>query len=185
MEYRIPKKGEIYRHFKGNLYEIVLIARDSETLEEKVVYKEVEGDSAYVRSLPMFVSLVDKEKYPNVTQEFRFELVQEADVSQHIQRTAVSEDEPYGKTVLADKEDVTEEVQTADHGMIMEYLEMDTVEHKLDYLVRMKDRITEPFISVVAQSLDFVENDGELSERYEAILRYLRTIAKYESGRLR
>ena len=85
MEYRIPKKGEIYRHFKGNLYEIVLIARDSETLEEKVVYKEVDGESAYVRSLPMFVSLVDKEKYPNVTQEFRFELVQEAAASQHLQ----------------------------------------------------------------------------------------------------
>ena len=74
MEYRIPKKGEIYRHFKGNLYEIVIIARDSETLEEKVVYKEVEGDAAFVRPLPMFVSLVDKEKYPTVSQEYRFEL---------------------------------------------------------------------------------------------------------------
>ena len=156
MEYRIPKKGEIYRHFKGNLYEIVLIARDSETLEEKVVYKEVEGDSAYVRSLPMFVSLVDKEKYPNVTQEFRFELVQEAVIS-----------------------------ETADHDMIMEYLEQDTVDSKIDYLIRVKDRITEPFISVVAQSLEFVENEGELSERYEEILRYLRTVARYESGRLR
>ena len=156
MEYRIPKKGEIYRHFKGNLYEIVLIARDSETLEEKVVYKEVEGDSAYVRALPMFVSLVDKEKYPNVTQEFRFELVQEAVIS-----------------------------ETADHDMIMEYLEQDTVDSKIDYLIRVKDRITEPFISVVAQSLEFVENEGELSERYEEILRYLRTVARYESGRLR
>lgn len=156
MEYRIPKKGEIYRHFKGNLYEIVLIARDSETLEEKVVYKEVEGDSAYVRALPMFVSLVDKEKYPNVTQEFRFELVQEAVIS-----------------------------ETADHDMIMEYLEQETVDSKIDYLIRVKDRITEPFISVVAQSLEFVENEGELSERYEEILRYLRTVARYESGRLR
>ena len=156
MEYRIPKKGEIYRHFKGNLYEIVLIARDSETLEEKVVYKEVDGDSAYVRSLPMFVSLVDKEKYPNVTQEFRFELVQEAVIS-----------------------------ETADHDMIMEYLEQETVDSKIDYLIRVKDRITEPFISVVAQSLEFVENEGELSERYEEILRYLRTVARYESGRLR
>ena len=158
MEYRIPKKGEIYRHFKGNLYEIVLIARDSETLEEKVVYKEVEGDLAYVRSLPMFVSLVDKEKYPNVTQEFRFELVREG---------------------------ATEAVQIADHDMIMEYLEQETIDGKIDYLICVKDRITEPFISVVAQSLEFVENEGELSERYEAILRYLRTIAKYESGRLR
>ena len=176
MECRIPKKGEIYRHFKGNLYEIVLIARDSETLEEKVVYKEVDGESAYVRSLPMFVSLVDKEKYPNVTQEFRFELVQEAVT---FQRNSQSEN------CVAEEENVTEEVQVADHDMIMEYLELNTIDDKIDYLVRMKDQITESFISIVAQSLEFVENKGELTERYEAILRYLRTVARYESGRLR
>ena len=185
MEYRIPKKGEIYRHFKGNLYEIVLIARDSETLEEKVVYKEVDGDSAYVRSLPMFVSLVDKEKYPNVTQEFRFELVQEAVISETVQGKVALQKGPYRADSLEETEDAAEKVQIADRDMIMEYLEQETVDSKIDYLIRVKDRITEPFISVVAQSLDFVENEGELSERYEEILRYLRTVARYESGRLR
>lgn len=168
MEYRIPKKGEIYRHFKGNLYEIVLIARDSETLEEKVVYKEVEGDAAYVRSLPMFVSLVDKEKYPNVTQEFRFELVQETKSEKKILQS--------GTEINSD---------TADSGIIMEYLDQIDVNDKIEYLLRVKDRITDEFICVVAQSLDFTESKEELQDRYEDILRYLRTVARYESGRLR
>ena len=168
MEYRIPKKGEIYRHFKGNLYEIVLIARDSETLEEKVVYKEVEGDAAYVRSLPMFVSLVDKEKYPNVTQEFRFELVQEMKSEKAILQSGTEK-----------------KTDTADSSIIMEYLDQRDVNDKIEYLLRVKDLITDEFICVVAQSLDFTENKKELQDRYEDILRYLRTVARYESGRLR
>ncbi len=164
MEYRIPKKGEIYRHFKGNLYEVIVIARDSETLEEKVVYKEVNGEAVYVRSLPMFVSFVDKEKYPDVTQEFRFELVPKAAPQEMKQ-------EP--------------EIQDKGYSMIMQYLELDSVEDKMEYLLRAKDCITEEFISVVAQSLDFTENEKELPDRYDAILRYLRTVAKYESKRLR
>lgn len=176
MEYRIPKKGDMYRHFKGNLYEIVVIARDSETLEEKVVYKEVEGEAAFVRSLPMFVSLVDKEKYPDVTQEFRFELVQEAD----------SLSKELCKEVATTKNaNLEQEIQIGNQDMIMEYLEQENVDDKIDYLIRVKDRITPTFISVVAQSLDFVENEGELFDRYDEILRYLRTVAKYESGRLR
>lgn len=170
MEYRIPKKGEIYRHFKGNLYEIVLIARDSETLEEKVVYKEVNGDSAYVRSLPMFVSLVDKEKYPNVTQEFRFELVEET----------VAEETDAVKDMKA-----SSAASTVHHELIMEYLDKDSANEKIEYLLRVENRITEEFIEVVAQSLDFVENPGSLQERYDAIINYLRTVARYEVTRLR
>lgn len=168
MEYRIPQKGEIYRHFKGNLYEIVIIARDSETLEEKVVYKEVEGDAVYVRSLSMFVSYVDKEKYPNATQKFRFELVKEADcVQSSIQKESelLSERE---RNYLADKD------------MIMAFLDLSTATEKIDYLQKVKDKITDNFIGIVAQSLDFVENEGSLYERYYAILGYLRTIARYE-----
>ena len=172
MEYQIPKKGEIYRHFKGNLYEIITIARDSETLEEKVVYKEADGDAAYVRPLRMFVSPVDKEKYPDVTQEFRFERVQDAS-PEILQDKSVQN---YWKQ---------DDVCSAKPSMILEYLDLYTVEEKLSYLLRVKDSVTEEFLQVVAQSLDFTENEGSLMERYDEILRYLQTVAKYESGRLR
>ena len=52
-------------------------------------------------------------------------------------------------------------------------------------LLKRKSEITEEFIGIVAQSLDFVENDGELEERYAAVMQYLRTVMRYESGRLR
>lgn len=164
MEYRIPKKGEVYRHFKGNLYEIIVIARDSETLEEKVVYKEVNGDAAYVRSLPMFVSLVDKEKYPNVEQEFRFELVQSESKSE--------ESESYKNC-------------NPNNEMVMKYFDKETANDKIEYLLQIKENVNEAFLEIVAQSLDFVENPGSVQERFDAIVRYLKTLAKFETGRLR
>lgn len=66
--------GDVVRHFKGNLYEILYIAKDSETTEEVVVYRALYGDhGVWVRPLAMFLSPVDREKYPNATQTYRFE----------------------------------------------------------------------------------------------------------------
>ena len=65
----------VYKHFKGNYYLVEDVAFDSETKEEMVVYRRLYGDgSLWVRNKEMFLSLVDKEKYPNVEQEYRFEL---------------------------------------------------------------------------------------------------------------
>lgn len=65
-----------YRHFKDKYYEVVDIAINSETREKYVVYRALYGDKAlYIRPYEMFASLVDKTKYPNVDQEYRFELV--------------------------------------------------------------------------------------------------------------
>lgn len=70
----IVKKG-IYKHFKGNYYIVEDIAIDSETLKEVVVYRALYGDKTlYVRDKDMFLSKVDKIKYPHVIQEYRFEL---------------------------------------------------------------------------------------------------------------
>lgn len=71
----LVEKGQIYKHFKGNLYEIIAIAYDSENLKKLVVYKSLKDDKVWVRDYQMFTSLVDKKKYPNAEQVNRFELV--------------------------------------------------------------------------------------------------------------
>ena len=71
--------GKIYKHFKGHIYKVINIALDSETLEEMVVYEDMNSEKVWVRPYNMFNSLVDKEKYPDVKQEYRFEEVKTKD----------------------------------------------------------------------------------------------------------
>lgn len=67
------KEGQTYRHFKGDLVKVLMLATDSETLEELVVYEH--KNKIWSRPLKMFTSKVDKEKYPDCKQEYRFELI--------------------------------------------------------------------------------------------------------------
>lgn len=67
------KVGQKYKHFKGTMIEVIDIAKHSETLEELVIYKHLVDGEIWARPIDMFNSLVDKEKYPDVEQEYRFE----------------------------------------------------------------------------------------------------------------
>ena len=148
MGYKKPKKGDIYKHFKGNLYEVVTLAKHTETMEEMVVYQEVDGNAVYARPLDMFISKVDKEKYPEAMQEYRFEL---------------QDNEP--------------------KLSIVDFLDLSTATEKIQYLETMKDSITEEFIGLVAQCLEFAENEGTLEERCREVLKYLKTVERYERRR--
>lgn len=75
---RVIKPNTKYRHFKGNDYLVLYLARHSETMEWYVVYQALYGDHGiFIRPLEMFASKVDKEKYPKVKQEYRFEEINE------------------------------------------------------------------------------------------------------------
>lgn len=78
MKRDLPRHKEVWRHFKDKLYRIVTISQHTETGEQMVVYRAMYGAEGYfVRPLDMFMSEVDREKYPDVEAKWRFEKVEE------------------------------------------------------------------------------------------------------------
>ena len=70
------KLKRVYRHFKGDYYLVEDEGFSSETGEACVIYRKLYGDgSLWIRPKEMFLSEVDREKYPDCQQKYRFELV--------------------------------------------------------------------------------------------------------------
>jgi len=70
------KNADIFRHFKGNTYKIITIAKDSETLEDTIIYQgQYDDNPCWVRKIEDFFDEVDKNKYPDIEQKYRFEKI--------------------------------------------------------------------------------------------------------------
>ena len=181
---RKPKAQEIYRHFKGNLYQIVTIAEHTETGEQMVVYQAMYGDfKIYTRPLEMFCSKVDKVKYPEVSQEYRFELQgcpgERAAISPEEKQTVV-EDIPQ-EIVVAESEEEAAEV-ALDPGLL-EFLDAETYTQRLNVLTSMHHRITDQLLTTMAIASDIELEEGDLESRYQSLKNCLLTLDKYEISR--
>ena len=180
---RMVCPGQFYKHFKDKLYQIITVAEHSETGEKLVVYQALYGDfRTYVRPYDMFVSEVDHEKYPDVTQKYRFELIK----SENFGNTEAKPE----KTETAEVEEV-KTVNEPDPELagvnpdLLAFLELDTLAEKLEMLRDLRKRIDDRLLDSIAASLDIVVDDGPLPQRYQEVLNCLETMEHFECSRFR
>ena len=189
-----PRPQEMYRHFKGNIYQIRCLAKHSETGEMMVVYQAMyDTFQIYVRPLAMFMEEVDFEKYPDARQQYRFELLQDSELvsgSQAVEETisglqAVEEPVKESNEGSGGTENAEEMQQLNIDPLVMEFLEADTYEQRLNILAALRSRITDEMINTMAMAVDLEIKEGDVEERYEELRNCLLTFEKYECNRLR
>ena len=181
---RIPKTGEFYRHFKNKLYQIVAVAEHSEDGQQLVIYQALYGDfKVYARPLEMFISEVDHEKYPEVTQKYRFERVEFTSA----QEDGAKKGEQVAKETICAIDDVAQS-EAEESGVepgLLEFLDEDDWDKKYNILVSLRDKMTDKLVDDFAVALDVVIPEGAVDKRYEELKLCVRTRQKYESLHLR
>ena len=170
-----PKPFEVYRHFKGNMYQILTIATDSETGKPCVVYQALYGEyKVYVRDLAMFLSETDSTKYPEASQMYRFEKV-----------TPQAEAETQPEMVPQAEAGMQPEMapqQELDPG-VLEYLDAESVDARLNILASLHHRITDEMINTLAVVTDVEINEGPVEVRYQELKNCLQMKQKFEKQR--
>ena len=199
-----PLPGEKYLHLKNKLYQVIAVAKHSETMEPYVVYQALYGDfGVYIRPYDMFVSEVDHEKYPEVTQKYRFAYVdhtknetlrteraehKKIPVNQNVEQqenvpdvtAAVSTAELQEQNMVQRESDVEEQIDP----WLLRFLDTDTMEEKYQIVCDIKNDITDRLIDDLAVAVDVVIPEGKLSDRYEQLKYCIRTRQKYEQTSL-
>lgn len=191
---RIPKPHEIYKHFKGNLYQVLAVAEHSETGEKLVVYQALYGDfKIYARPMDNFLEKVDRVKYPKAAQVFRFEL-QGGEQKEDSQGADTSCAEQVSREPEQVSHEPKQEQQEAAgrqqeelniDPMVLQFLEADTYEERLNILVGLRHRITDDMITTMAIASDVEVPEGSLEERFQGLKNCLATLDRYECNRLR
>ena len=192
-----PLPGEKYLHFKKKLYQIIAVAKHSETMEPYVVYQALYGDfGVYIRPYDMFVSEVDHEKYPEVTQKYRFQYVDPETISQKEENvsaaTMCQKEEPVSTSVENDNKEIEKTVVSSPEDdtieqlnpWVLRFLDAETMEEKYQIVCDIKNEITDRLIDDLAVVVDVVIPEGKLSDRYDQLKYCIRTRQKYEQTSL-
>ena len=198
-----PINGEFYRDFKGNIYQVKMLAKDSSSGTEVVVYQGMYPPyQCWVRSLEEFLEKLDTVQYPDALQEHRFEkicaeeLVQKAEPGQ-------MEDSQNPPKVLGQEVQDRELLKALKSGQperylkgklsendiamrgFMQLLDAKTFQEKRQIFIGLKQYLDKHMLSNISVALDIALEEGSREQQYESILRCLEAFEHYEGGRLR
>ena len=194
---RRPLPGEKYRHFKNKLYQVITIAKHSETGEELVIYQALYGSfGVYARPLSMFLEKVDAKKYPDAAGKDRFmriPMAEAAAVPQPVPAPSENPVEPRpaampsestveSRAVAASSENSVE--PQPDPGLLA-FLDADSYEEKLEVFASLEGKVDLHMLNAIAASLDLELSEGSLEEQYDTLKSCLMTLERYECNRLR
>ena len=179
-----PKHGEIYRHFKSRLYQILNIATHSETGEKLVIYQALYGEyGIYARPLEMFMSEVDKEKYPRAEQKYRFEKVS------NIGETPLSENsaESTGNLSKESEVKVDKTIENNDnvHGYFLEFLDARDYSTKKQILLANRTLFTERELDAIYDIYGLRRKNSDIDLDIADLAGYLDLQEQFEGKRLR
>jgi hypothetical protein len=193
-----PKPQEFYRHFKGNLYQVLTLATHSETGETMVVYQAMYGDyRVYCREAGNFLSEVDRKKYPDARALDRCSEVEPGseetiDLSDEHAKPVVHQIpvehaapvEPVRTGVMAKTiEEEAEELHM--DPLVIAFLDADSASSRIRVLEELRGRVTDEMINMMAMAAGIDVEPGETWQRFNDLRESLRTIEKFETNRLR
>ncbi len=158
-----------------------------------VVYQALYGDyRVYVRPYEMFISEVDHEKYPQVTQRYRFEQVELSGEECPDQGTGSVQEAPCGAAAESKEESAVQkrcpESPSGDgsvNPILLEFLDAETLEEKLHIMIFGRNQMDDSLLNSIAISLDLVVDEKSTQEKYDEILNCLSMMEKFECNRLR
>ena len=169
---RTPKPGEIYQHFKNKRYQIVTVAEHTETGEELVIYQALYGTfRVYARPLAMFTGKVDKEKYPESVQQYRFEKIEPENLTDKENGNPASQ--------------LQEQPQSTLNPLLLPFVEAEEFDVKLEILSAMDDKISQEELDILHEALDLPRGSGNPQEQLCSLKQYLEMRKKFEGARLR
>lgn len=172
-----PVPGEFYRHFKNRMYQIAAIACHSETGEEMVVYQALYGDfKVWVRPLSMFMGEVDRKKYPDAKQKYRFEKVmpgngsaEKADVSERKEEEEPDEARPMSPYLLE----------------FFDSMDVKNYDKMLEALAKLSEKATGKEVDDICMVLDIQAMGDTVPEQIAGIRRHILMLKKFDGERLR
>ncbi|MFT4143594.1 MAG: DUF1653 domain-containing protein [Mobilitalea sp.] len=202
MERNIPRQGEFYKHFKDKLYQIITVARHTQTNELIVIYQALYGDfGSYARPLEEFMSEVDRVKYPEVLQRYRFERVdlkssipesKPEELSKintsgipNMQEVHSTQAAPVTKVDLEANNEHEISEEGAVNSVLLDFLDAESYSKKLEVLIINKKHLNDRLINDMAVALDCAVNEGPIENRIQELINCLEAMRRFEDRRLR